>query len=220
MLAYGTRAQVGSFLQIINARFDVVVLQAMAPLAVVGQYAVAQIVAELVLVVPRSVGSVLAPTVAASRDDGVSAEAMRLNGSLSLAGVVAVGIGGPLLIVVGYGHEYASALVPFLILLPATWFLCVAQVVNASLRGRGRPGLTSLLALVEVVVTVVLDLLLIPGHHALGAAFASAIAYVLYGIASVVVLARIDGVSPLSLLVGTRAESAAIARRLAQVVRR
>jgi O-antigen/teichoic acid export membrane protein len=218
--AYGARAQVGAFLQLVNARFDVVVLQAMAPLAVVGQYAVAQIVAELVLVAPRSVGAVLTPTVAAGAKDDVSPAALRLNGTLSAAGVVAVGIGGPLLIAVGYGHDYLPALGPFLVLLPAMWFLCVAQVVNAALRGRGRPGFASLLALVEVVLTVSLDLLLIPPYGALGAAVASAIAYAAYGIASIVAIARLDGVPARSLLVASRAELAPLAGRLRRLAGR
>jgi O-antigen/teichoic acid export membrane protein len=218
--AYGARAQVGAFLQLVNARFDIVVLQALAPLAVVGQYAVAQIVAELVLVAPRSVGAVLTPTVAAGREDAVSPAALRLNGTLSAAGVVAVGLGGPLLIAVGYGHAYLPAVGPFLVLLPATWFLCVAQVVNAALRGRGRPGFASLLALVEVVLTISLDLLLIPPYGALGAAVASAIAYTAYGLASLVAIARLDGVPARTLLVATRGELAPLGRRLRQLAGR
>jgi O-antigen/teichoic acid export membrane protein len=218
--AYGARAQVGALLQVVNARFDVVVLQALAPLAVVGQYAVAQIVAELVLVAPRSVGAVLTPTVAAGRGDAVSPGALRLNGTLSLAGVAAVGLGGPLLIAVGYGHAYLPALGPFLVLLPATWFLCAAQVVNAALRGRGRPGAASLLALVEVALTITLDLLLIPPYGALGAAVASAIAYVAYGVASIVAIARLDGVPARSLLVASRAELAPLGRAARRLVGR
>lgn len=50
-------------------------------------------------------------------------------------------------------------------------------MVSGFLYGDGRPGLNSLGINTGVVVTVVLDLLLIPRHGAVGAAVASSAAY-------------------------------------------
>jgi O-antigen/teichoic acid export membrane protein len=80
-LRYGSRVQVGALLNFLNARFDVLVLSAFAPLATVGSYAIAQVVAELVLLFPQSLGYVLRALVASgTRKDSLSGAAMRLNG--------------------------------------------------------------------------------------------------------------------------------------------
>ena len=53
----------------------------------------------------------------------------------------------------------------------------MAGLVSAYLYAVGRPGANSLALGVSVVVTIVLDLTLIPRYHAVGAAAASAVAY-------------------------------------------
>ena len=59
-------------------------------------------------------------------------------------------------------------------------------MVTGDLRGRGRPGVSSLLAGLTAIVTVGLDLLLIPAYGANGAALASAVAYTVFGVGSLV----------------------------------
>jgi Na+-driven multidrug efflux pump len=59
----------------------------------------------------------------------------------------------------------------------------VAGVISGFLYGAGRPGLNSLAMAAGLAITVVLDLLLIPGLEATGAAIASAVAYTTTGVA-------------------------------------
>jgi O-antigen/teichoic acid export membrane protein len=206
-LRYGARVQVGALLHFLNARFDVIVLSAFAPLATVGAYAIAQIVAELVLLFPNAMGYVLRAQVASgSRKDSLSGAALRLNGTVVLACVLGVLLVGPPMIVYGFGPGFHSALVPFLILLPGMWFLSAGGLVQDALSGRGRPGLSSLLAVGEVIITIALDLILIPSYGAVGAAIASVCAYAFYGIASIVTIARLDGVPVHTLLFAGRDE--------------
>ena len=207
-LRYGARIQVGAMLKVLNARFDVLVLAAFVPLSTVGAYAIAQIVAELVLLFPNSMGYVLRAQVAkgAARDDSFSGAALRLNGTLVAICVLGVFIVGPPMILYGFGPGFDAALVPFLILLPGMWFLAAGGLVENALAGRGRPGLSSILAGGEVVITIALDLLLIPSHGAIGAAIASVCAYTFYGAASIVTVAILDGVPARSLLFANRDE--------------
>jgi O-antigen/teichoic acid export membrane protein len=76
-----------------------------------------------------------------------------------------------------YGHAFNSAVIPTYLLLAGLVGEGVAGVVSAYLYGVGRPGANSLGLGVAVIVTVVLDVLLIPHFHAVGAAFASSAAY-------------------------------------------
>ena len=218
---YARRVRIGKLLELANARLDVLVLAALASEVAVGIYVVAQIVAELVVLIPAALGVVLMPMIARGRGapDPHSGIVMRLNNTLCLAGVAAMAIAGPVVLFL-FGPEYESALTPFYVLLPGIWFLGAGKLVGDSLRGRGRPGLSSLLAGGEIVVMVAGDLLLIPPYEVKGAAVASTIAYTCYGAASLVALARLDGVPVRSLLVLRRAEARGYAGALRAQLRR
>jgi O-antigen/teichoic acid export membrane protein len=63
-------------------------------------------------------------------------------------------------------------------------------MASAHLMGSGRPGLNSAILGVGLVITVALDLLLIPRHGALGAAVASAVAYLTTDVVLIVAMRR------------------------------
>ena len=65
-----------------------------------------------------------------------------------------------------------------------------------------------MLAGLAVVVTIVLDFALIPLLGVLGAALASVVAYVVYGVASLVAVSRESGVPVSELVIPTRADLA------------
>jgi Na+-driven multidrug efflux pump len=99
---------------------------------------------------------------------------------------------------------FQPALVPLLVLLPGMWFMGTGSLVVGDLRGRGRPGLASAVKGGAALVTVGLDLALIPAFGVIGAAVASSLAYAAFGIGSLVVLSRIAGVPVRRLTVPTR----------------
>jgi O-antigen/teichoic acid export membrane protein len=205
-LGYGWRVAVGQMFRFFSGRFDVLVLSLLAPLATVGNYAVAQTVAEIVLVVPQSFGFVVLPMVAAGEAHR-AAPALRLVGTLALLGVLAVSVIGPALILVGFGEAFRPALVPFFILLPGIWLLGCANICGSVLSGKKRPGSASLLAGGAALCTLVLDLILIPPFGAIGAAIASTAAYSLFGITSLVLVGRILGTPLTRLLVVSPGEA-------------
>ncbi len=218
---YGIRSEIASLLQVVNARLDLLVLGAFAPRSVVGIYAIAQIVAELVGLVPNAISTALMPVISSGDGDArTSAGALRLNGTGSIVGVLVVAAGGPLLILFAYGDAYREAIVPMLILLPGIWFLSMARVSGWLLRALGRPGLGSWLAGGEIVVMITLDLALIPPFGATGAATASAIAYTCYGVSALIAVSRIEGTPISHLILLERPERAALAAGLRSRVRR
>jgi O-antigen/teichoic acid export membrane protein len=210
MLRYGRRVQFGSIFQIANARLDVLVLQFFQPLSQVGYYVVAQTIAELVLVLGRSFQSSVLPLVARyegeERQALTTASSLRHHGILACAATLANAVAGSLLILFAYGPSFHPALLPMFILLPGMWFLSTGAVVAGDLGGRGRPGLSSALAGGTVVVTVALDLALIPALGVPGAAIASLVAYTCFGTASLVALARVSGIPLRELTRPTRAD--------------
>lgn len=176
---YGLRGQVGGMLSLINLRLDVVILGALVGPATLGVYAVASKYAELLRLPGLAVTYVLYPRLA-ERDRAAAgrdvAALMPRAFVLTVLAAIPLAAGVPLLPLV-YGPEFAGAMLPAYILLFGLIGEGVAGLVSAYLYGVGRPGANSIALGVSVVVTVGLDLALIPHYHAVGAAIASAAAY-------------------------------------------
>ena len=195
MLSYGGRVSVGWIFSLVNYRADVFVLQAFVALRIVGQYVVAALVAELALLFSGAVQTSVNTLVA--RYEGEAAQAETIASSvrhgviLTAASTIGLAIFGGPLITIAFGEAFRPAVTPMYILLPGVTFLGVAAVVTGNLRGIGRPGMSSILAGVTVIVTLALDFVLIPLYGMNGAAVASTVAYTAYGVMGVVVLARL-----------------------------
>lgn len=207
MLRYGLLLQVGTVSGLLNYRLDVLVLQHYQPLSQVGHYVVAQTVAEVVTILAVGFQGGLLPLIA--RQEGPDARATTTSalvhhGVLSIGGLLVVGLTGPLLIIVAFGSQFRDAIVPMLILLPGMWFLGTAMVVAGDLQGRGRPGVASILAALAAGLTILLDILLIPGLGVPGAALASVGAYVGFGVLSLIVLSRVAEIPVRRLVVPAR----------------
>ena len=202
MLSYGLRAQVGQLLRIATQRFDLLLLSLLASPETVGLYAVAQLVAELVLLVPQAAGWVISPSVATgATGPEFTHRQLRASGSLALIAAMALAALAPVVISLGYGPDFDDAIVPLLILLPGIWMFACAELVAFVLSARNRPGAASWLAFCAGVTTVTLDAILIPLWELEGAAIASCVGYAVYGLASLAVVSRSDRVPLTSLLV-------------------
>ncbi len=185
---YGIRGQIGGMLSLVNLRLDVAILGALVGPGTLGVYAVASKYAEMLRLPGLAITYVLYPRLAA-RDPKEAARAVvaLLPRALVLTTLAALPLAAavPLLPYV-YGHAFASAMLPACILLFGLIGEGVAGLVSAYLYAVGRPGANSLALGVSVVVTIVLDVTLIPRYHAVGAATASAVAYLTSSAALVV----------------------------------
>jgi O-antigen/teichoic acid export membrane protein len=178
--SYGVRAQVGSLISQLNLRLDFVLLSAMTSPAVLGVYAIASKFAELTRVLGMSITYVLYPQFARIGATQAIARARRLLPSAAAATAalaVALGVAAGLLIPTLYGSAFSAAVSPARIILLGLALDGAAAVVIALLFGIGRPGRNSLAMGAGLIVTVVLDVLLIPRYAELGGAVASACAY-------------------------------------------
>jgi lipopolysaccharide/colanic/teichoic acid biosynthesis glycosyltransferase/O-antigen/teichoic acid export membrane protein len=178
--AFGARGQLGNMLWLANLRFDFVLLDALAGPATLGVYAVASKFAELMRLVPTAINYVLYPRFARIGRIKATAEARRLlplSTALTLvmtpflAAVTVVAL--PML----YGRPYRGAVMPAEIIIIGLSVEGAAAVASAYLVGIGRPGLNSVGMGVGTVITVTLDVILIPRLGAMGGAITSAVTY-------------------------------------------
>ena len=177
--AFGSRGQVGNIMLLLNLRLDFAILGALAGPATLGVYAIASRFSELLRLLPLSVFWVLYPQYARADKASTAAQARAMIprfGLLTLAGAVPLALASAVLPWI-FGPTFQAAILPAQILLIGLVGEGVGGVVTPYLYGEGRPGLNSLAMGAAVVVTVLLDILLIPRHGAVGAAVASSAAY-------------------------------------------
>jgi O-antigen/teichoic acid export membrane protein len=178
--AYGLRGQLGGLLSLVNLRLDVAILGALAGPAVLGVYAIASKYAELLRLPGLAVTYVMYPAFARDGHRDARARTRALLGPaawLTAVAAVPLGLAAGFVLPLVYGHDFAGAALPAWILLAGLVGESVTGLITAYLYGVARPGLNSLAIGAGVVVTVVGDLTLIPPYGAVGAAIASALAY-------------------------------------------
>ncbi len=177
---YGARGQLGNLLWLVNLRLDFVILGALAGPAVLGVYAVASKFAELMRLPATALNYVLYPRFARLPAETAGQEANRLlprAAAVTVAMTPILAVASVYLLPLLYGKAFQGAVLPSCILLGGLAVEGAAAVSSAYLCGTGRPGANSWGMGVGVVVTITLDVLLIPGHAAVGAAVASTAAY-------------------------------------------
>jgi O-antigen/teichoic acid export membrane protein len=180
LIAFGARGQLGNLLWLVNLRLDFILLAVIAGPATLGIYAVASKCAELMRLPATALSYVLYPRFTRATPAQAAGDARRLLHRATLATLATAPVLAALSIVtlpVLFGESFRPAIAPACILLIGLAVEGAAAVANGYLLGTGRPGAYSLGMGLGVVVTVALDLLLIPRHGAIGAAVASSIAY-------------------------------------------
>jgi O-antigen/teichoic acid export membrane protein len=156
----------------------------------------------------NSVATVLLPKVAASTDDrGKSIRHTARVTRLSLWATVACGLALAVLatqaIPMLYGEAFRPSIMALVWLLPGIVLFSVANVLAAYIAGIGKPRLNLLVSGISLIVTIALDLLLIPNLNILGAAIASSVSYSLSALLLIVFFIRETGASLREVLLPT-----------------
>jgi O-antigen/teichoic acid export membrane protein len=194
LFGYGLPFYPGSLAVFLSYRVDAyliafLIVNASEPL---GYYSMAVGLAEMVYFLPKAVSTLFFPHVASSpREDAdrqvplVARVTMLVTGGFAIllvpAAIVLIWVILP---------AYGPSMPPLLVLLPGCVALSSSYVLNGYLRGIGRPGVTSTISVVSLIVNVVANVILIPRFGIVGAAAASLVSYSLTSLALSVVAAR------------------------------
>lgn len=180
-LRFGLQGELGNVLQLVNYRFDQLVVAAYGGATDVGIYSVAIAVAESLWLISTAVVMVLTPrlTSATAADAAdfapfVCRTVLLGNGLLALA----IAAASPFLLEAVFGSDAGSSVAPTLWLLPGVVAMSGGLTLSSYVFSRGRPILTTVSTAATVVVTLILDLVLIPRFGIQGAAAASSVAYI------------------------------------------
>jgi O-antigen/teichoic acid export membrane protein len=205
VLRYSGFSYLGSLLQFLVQRVDVLLISVLLDLRAVGLYSVAYGVAELLLLLPQRFGNLYLTRVA-GQTDGSALRAREIPLSTSavvlgtLAAAAVLALAAPWAIRHFFGRSFDDSVKPFLLLLPGVCALAAGAVQNAYLSGAGRLGDNARVAAAGLVVNVALNLWLIPGYGIAGAAVASSLTYGLQALWLIHTVARLANARPLAML--------------------
>ena len=217
LLRFGMMSYLSSLTSFVNYRFDVLLVNLFAGARQVGLYAVGTGLAEVVWYLANAAGIVLAPRVAASSDteaDRITESVCRVVTFLALGSGLLLALTAPYVIVLFFGAPFAESAWAVWLLLPGIVTFSVARILSMYLLGRNRLKIDLFASLTGLVVTLVLDLVLIPRYGFRGAAIASSIAYTSGMLFSLTWVVRHSTISLRGLLVARASDGVLLARRL------
>ena len=198
MMRFGLKGHIGRIANMLNWRLDVMILSMLAPVEIVGYYAVATKVAETFRPLSAAFTFVLRPMIASLSVSEARAQGVALYRRVFALNLVLVFImafaGGPIIIRM-FGPDFAAAVPAFQILLIGLAALGGAGVLNGYNVGIGRPEFNSYTALAGLVIAVIGDVTLIPPYSLMGAAFTSSVAYTVKAAALTFLFLSTSGIS-------------------------
>lgn len=198
MARYSAATYLSVLLNMAAIRFDGFLLNALSTdQAGVGVYSIALPVANILLIVPTIISTVLFTRVAASEAGGSEATAriMRITLLAMLFCGALVAATAWFLLVPIFGEGADAAYTPLLILAPATIFLGLMRIFGSYFDGHGRGLATSLCSLFAAAAVISLDLLLIPKLGVVGLAIGALCGQGLALVAAAIVFCRLAKLS-------------------------
>jgi O-antigen/teichoic acid export membrane protein len=196
-LAFALPCYAANTAQFLNYKLDVFVVGFFAGTTSVGRYTLAVSLAQLLWLMSNSVASVLLPKIAATTDVGESVRHTTRVTRLSLWATaicgLALGLLGTQAIPFLYGEAFRPSIVALLWLLPGVIVFSIANVLAAYIAGIGKPHLNLWVSGISLIITIGLDLALIPKLNIAGAAIASTVSYSVSALMLIVFFIRETG---------------------------
>jgi O-antigen/teichoic acid export membrane protein len=202
-LRFGTRAHPGRVMLLGNYRLDQWLLGAIAGPRELGVYSVAVAWAEALWYLPTALAAVQRPDlVRAARDQAgrIAARIFRAAILVTAACALVMFVAAPILCATIFGEEFRGAVGMLRVLVFAAFGVGAVKLLGSALVTQGRPGLQSAAIGAGFVLSVVLDVALIPPFGGQGAAFAVAIAHTVAGAVVCTIFLRTLGGGPTDLI--------------------
>ncbi len=201
--SYGLVIWLSSVFTYLNLRLDQIMIRSMLGVSDLGVYSIAVSLAELMFLIPFSINSALLGRLYNTSDPQVSRRVLSqtLKFSFYICAVLALlGIPLSLLIPVFYGAAYAQAAPATMILLGGMVFASLASISPQHFFSLGKPRIHLLLSGLTLLINALLNLLWIPLWGISGAALASSISYLAFGLGYLAVFILREGFTLAELL--------------------
>lgn len=181
-LIFGVKSYFQTLTQHMLLRIDIYMVSDMLNKESVAYYSLALRFTEMILEIPQAIGLVLYPRLAAADPQEIHRlTAQTCRRTLLMTGTcgVLLAIFGPWVIVLWYGQAYAPAGEPLVWAVVGAMAMSVFVIVTRAFTSQNRQRVNIVSGLPALIVNVGLNLYFIPHMGIVGAAMATAIAYVL-----------------------------------------
>jgi O-antigen/teichoic acid export membrane protein len=205
-LALSGRYHVGVVALHLLVMANVLLLNTLVSAAEVGLYMVAMTVQTIALIPTDVVAQVILARQAVDDEHSarrVTARALRINLLLSSVVACTMAIASPFLIPLVYGAAFTGSVVPLICMAPGVIAFSLRGPVEQYLVRLGRPMTMAAIPVAALLVTLGLDLVMIPWWGATGVALASSASFIAMTITEIRWFARVSGVGMRDLLFQT-----------------
>ena len=222
MWRFGLRGSGGSVAAILWPRIPVFVLNVFHGAGAVGVFSVGQTLVEKMLLPIQATQEAIYRRMA-RLDRHLASSSMnryiRVSGwsMLLFFGVTALVL--PIAVITLLGERYRAAVPVILVLVPAALMMAVSLLLATFFLAQlGRPGLLSILALINVAMNGILSFALIPRYGAIGAALAVGLTQVVGTLIVILLYLRATGARPMDLLRINRGDRDAFLQQLREIL--
>jgi O-antigen/teichoic acid export membrane protein len=205
----GVRGQIGNVAAFFNYRFDVFIVNYFLDPVQVGLYALGVVISEGLWQIPQATALALFPRTARTSGEhasGFTCLIMRHVFMISCFSAGMLALVSPIVVPALFGERFSPSVRVIWWILPGTIALSMGKVAASHLSARHKTGRNSLFGGIALVVTLGLDVLLIPRIGIAGAAIASSASYLLNGALLLIALRKELGASWRALFVPSREE--------------
>lgn len=179
-IGYGLRFYIPLMAAVLLFRVDLLIVNHFRGAAEAGVYAVASQVVNSLTMVPGVIAMLLFPRVASYQDPrGEFAVQVTRHTSFVWLFMCAAAAAGSFLLPLVYGARFADATIQLLILLPGIFLIGIESVLVQHFTGTGLPIAIPVFWLITLGINVGLNIVLVPGYGARGAAVTSTLSYTL-----------------------------------------
>jgi O-antigen/teichoic acid export membrane protein len=179
-MKYGLKFSIPVMAAILIFRFDLLIVNHFRGAAEAGVYAVASQTANLLLMLPGVIGTLLFPRLASAKDQrGEFAAEVTRHASFAMLLMCVAAAAASFALPLIYGARFADATVQLLILLPGVYLVSIESVLVQHFMGTGLPVAVPIFWLVTLAVSLGLNFALVPTLGARGAALTSTLSYAL-----------------------------------------
>ncbi len=181
MLSFGLRSYVQVATAHLLLRVSVYLVQWFLGPAQTAFYALGMHFTELVLEIPQAIGLVLYPKLAALPEEEIhrlTAQTCRRTLMITVPAAIALALVGPWIIVLWYGAPYAPAGEPLPWAAAGVAMMSIFVIITRDFTARSKQRVNTAAGLVALATNVALSLVLIPRLGIVGAAMATALAYI------------------------------------------
>jgi O-antigen/teichoic acid export membrane protein len=207
---YGLTVYAGRILVFLHYRADMFLINLFLNPAMVGLYTVSAGLSEKLSLISDGVATVLFPRISSEADPSKIREftplVFRTVLLFVMCAAAVLALVSPWLIPAIYSGAFADSVRPFQMLLLGAIALTGWSILESDFNGRGKPIWSTVTSALSVVINIGLNVLWIPRYGITGAAYASAVSYVMALLIALIVYCRLSGNGLIDVLVPRRSD--------------